>query len=162
MLRKRRLEALEPYRDALDEHRPTGPSRDPLAATALNRETVNSMRFMLEAADIDSDGPVGAVKLQGLAMAWGRVLEAWRVDRTGEHSHRAGRRSTARWRAAKAHVDRVEDFARVTRAVPPLAHRLFDGFRHRSGRGRERHDDEHEHERHDEHEHGRGHPHASA
>src|SRR5664280_2458889 len=39
--------------------------RDPVAAAAINRLTVNSMRFMLEAAAIDTEGPVGAIKLQG-------------------------------------------------------------------------------------------------
>jgi hypothetical protein len=38
------------------------------------------MRFMLEAAGIDSEGPVGALKLQGLALAWARVLRVWFSD----------------------------------------------------------------------------------
>jgi AcrR family transcriptional regulator len=162
----RRLDALEPYRDAVASIVEWS-SKDPLGATALNREVVNSMRFMLEAADIESDGPVGALKLQGLAYAWKRVLEAWRADRTGEHSHALTALDRELDRGEKF-IDRAEDLARVTEPFRSLAHRLFDGFRHRSGRGHERHGDEHEHDRHDEHEHkhGRhdehGHPHASA
>ena len=32
------------------------------------------MRFMLEAAGIEAEGASGAIKLQGLALAWARVL----------------------------------------------------------------------------------------
>ena len=54
--------------------------RDPLAAASLNQVTLNSMRFMLEAAGIDTEGPLGALKLQGLAIAWSRVLGVWVKD----------------------------------------------------------------------------------
>ena len=71
----KRLEALEPYRDAIASI-VTWAKADPLILSALNREIVNSMRYMLEAADMESDGPVGALKLQGLALAWSRVIDA--------------------------------------------------------------------------------------
>ena len=52
----RRLDAMAPYRDAL-----RGiygwVRRDPTSLIEINRLTVNSLRFMLEAAEIDSDGP---------------------------------------------------------------------------------------------------------
>jgi hypothetical protein len=41
---------------------------------------LNSMRFMLEAAGIDNEGPVGSLKLQGLALAWNRILDTWFED----------------------------------------------------------------------------------
>jgi AcrR family transcriptional regulator len=75
----RRLDALAPYKLGLEAIYDWA-RRDPLAASALNRVVVNSMRFMLEAAGIDSEGPVGALKLQGLALAWGRVLRVWFSD----------------------------------------------------------------------------------
>jgi len=34
----------------------------------------------MEAAGLDSEGPLGNVKLQGLVLAWTRVLEAWFDD----------------------------------------------------------------------------------
>jgi AcrR family transcriptional regulator len=75
----RRLDAMAPYRSAL-----RGISawvrRDPSALLAMNQLTVNSMRFMLEAAEIESDGPAGAVKVQGLAFAWARVFAIWLED----------------------------------------------------------------------------------
>jgi hypothetical protein len=75
----RRLDALAPYRDGLRGIF-AWLRRDPSALFEMNRLTVNSMRFMLEAAEIDSDGPTGAVKLQGLALAWGRVFQIWLDD----------------------------------------------------------------------------------
>jgi AcrR family transcriptional regulator len=75
----RRLDAMAPYRSGL-----RGVAvylrRDPAAALAMNQVTLNSMRFMLEAAGIDSDGIAGAVKLQGLALAWGRIVAIWLDD----------------------------------------------------------------------------------
>jgi AcrR family transcriptional regulator len=75
----RRLDAMAPYKEGL-----RGISRwlrrEPMAALAVNQLVVNSMRFMLEAAGIESEGTVGALKLQGLAFAWARVLDVWFDD----------------------------------------------------------------------------------
>ncbi len=122
-----RLQALDPYRDAIAAILDWAAS-DPMALSALNRETVNSMRFMLEAADIDSEGPVGALKLQGLAFAWKRVLDAWRDDQPGER-HRALAALDRELNRGEKFVDRAEDFARTTAPAWALAHRLFDGLR---------------------------------
>jgi AcrR family transcriptional regulator len=146
----KRLDALEPYRDAVLGIADWA-EKEPLAASALNRETVNSMRFMLEAADIDSEGAVGALKLQGLALAWRRVIEAWRKDRLGEHSHALTALDRELMRGEKW-IDRAEDIARTTEPFRALAHRLFEGWSHRGERMRERHGAEHDHD----------HPHAGA
>lgn len=123
---RKRLEALELYRDALSSIGRWA-ARDPLTATALNRETVNSMRFMLEAADIDCDGPMGSLKLQGLALAWGRVLDAWFQDGFSFALETLDR-EIAR---GERYVEHVEDFARITRPFTDMANRLFEigGFR---------------------------------
>ncbi|MGE5387570.1 MAG: TetR/AcrR family transcriptional regulator [Hyphomicrobiales bacterium] len=135
---RKRLEALEPHRDALDSIARWA-ARDPLTAAALNRETVNSMRFMLEAADIDCDGPVGSVKLQGLAMAWGRVLDAWFQDGFSFALETLDR-EIAR---GERYVEHVEDFARITRPFADMANRLFEW----GGGARRRHstDDDYPH-----------------
>jgi len=75
----RRFDALRPYKAALDGINAWA-MREPLALAELNRLAVNSMRFMLEAAGGSSEGPLGAVKLQGLAMAWTRVFHVWLAD----------------------------------------------------------------------------------
>lgn len=123
---RKRLESLEPYREALSSVSRWA-ARDPLTATALNRETVNSMRFMLEAADIDCDGPVGSLKLQGLALAWGRVLDAWFQDGFSFALETLDR-EIAR---GERYVEHVEDIARITRPFTDMANRLFEmgGFR---------------------------------
>lgn len=76
----RRLDAMAPHKDALDGIL-EWTRHDPAAALALNGLAINSMRFMLEAAGIDSEGAVGALKLQGLVLAWTRVLRVWLDDR---------------------------------------------------------------------------------
>ena len=75
----RRLDAMAPYRDSLRGIF-AWLRRDPAALIEMNRLTLNSLRFMLEAAEIDSDGPAAALKLQGLALAWSRVFAIWLDD----------------------------------------------------------------------------------
>ncbi|MFT4096520.1 MAG: TetR/AcrR family transcriptional regulator [Rhodoblastus sp.] len=75
----RRFDALAPYRAGVESIAHWA-RREPLAAASLNRMAVNSMRFMLEAAGIDSEGGVGALKLQGLTLAWARLVNIWLAD----------------------------------------------------------------------------------
>ena len=75
----RRLDAMAPYKAGLKSVAAWA-RREPLAAAALNRGAVNSLRFMLEAAGITSEGALGAAKLQGLSLAWGRILTVWFDD----------------------------------------------------------------------------------
>ena len=75
----RRLDAMAPYKEGL-RGIAQWLRREPLSALAMNQLAVNSMRFMLEAAGLESDGAVGALKLQGLVLAWARVLDVWFED----------------------------------------------------------------------------------
>ena len=52
---------------------------DPSLAT-LNGVALNSMRFMLCAARIDTGGPRGAIRTQGAAMVFARILDVWVRD----------------------------------------------------------------------------------
>lgn len=122
---RRRLQAMAPHREALASVARWA-AGDPLTATALNRETVNSLRFMLEAADIDSDGPVGALKLQGLAFAWRRVLDAWFEHGDMTDALDALDRELER---GEKFVDRAEDLARLTQPFYSFARNLFGGRR---------------------------------
>jgi AcrR family transcriptional regulator len=139
----RRLDALAPYKlglEAVFDWR----RRDPLAATALNRVVVNSMRFMLEAAGIDSEGPVGAVKLQGLALAWARVLRVWfGDDDPGLASTMAALdRELSR---GSGWVARAEDLNRLVSPLFSLGRSLFERRTRRSTAYRSRHEDDKEH-----------------
>lgn len=75
----RRLDAMAPYKAGLESVAGWA-KRDPLGALALNQMAMNSMRFMLEAAGLDGEGALGAVKTQGLVIAWLRVLDVWFHD----------------------------------------------------------------------------------
>jgi len=123
----RRFDAMGPYKLGLEGIH-EWVKRDPLAAAALNGVAINSMRFMLEAAGIDSEGPVGALKLQGLVLAWARILPVWfRDDDPGlaktmavldRELQRGGRM-----------VSRAEDLSRLTTPLFSIARALFE--RHR-------------------------------
>ncbi|MCI0599729.1 MAG: TetR/AcrR family transcriptional regulator [Beijerinckiaceae bacterium] len=119
----RRLDALAPYKLGLEAIYDWA-SRDPLAASALNGVAINSMRFMLEAAGIDSEGPVGVFKLQGLAFGWARVLRVWfRDDDPGLASTMAALdRELTR---GSTLVARAQDVNRLVSPLFSLARSLF-------------------------------------
>jgi AcrR family transcriptional regulator len=104
----RRLDAMAPYRDGVREA-VAWLKREPSAALAMNQVTLNSMRFMLEAAGIEAQGVAGAVKLQGLALAWARVLQVWLDDDEPTLSKTMAEldRVLTRGERAAAGVDRV-------------------------------------------------------
>jgi len=132
----RRLDAMAPYRDSLREIM-AWLRRDPAAALAMNQVSVNSMRFMLEAAGIDSDGAAGALKLQGLAFAWARIVAVWLEDSEPGLSRTMAaldRELTqgGRWVAG---VDRLERLAAPLKAIARAAMEYSscarEGFRKR-------------------------------
>lgn len=154
----RRLEVLEPYRNALE-----GVSQwvttDPLAAAALNRQVVNSMRFMLEAADIDSEGAFGALKLQGLAIAWWRVLGVWFEDRDADLCRTKAALDSELSRSETV-IERIEDVTRLASPLRSLARAVLGGFTGHRRHGRhhvrdrdEDYEDDHEARRHRHHRH---------
>lgn len=75
----RRFDAMTPYKPAL-KNIYAWAMRDVLALPALNQLALNSLRFMLEAAGLSSEGPLGALKLQGLALAWTHIFQIWLAD----------------------------------------------------------------------------------
>lgn len=75
----RRFDALEPYREAMRSiHRSV--RTDPAFALALNQAAVNSWRYMLEAAGIETQGSLGALKTQGAVLVFSRVFPVWLDD----------------------------------------------------------------------------------
>ncbi len=92
----RRLDALAPYKQALkaiSRHA----RRDPLMLAALNQVALNSWRYMLAAADIDTEDSLGMVKVQGAAVVFARTLDVWFEDegRTWRAPWRSSTRSSA-------------------------------------------------------------------
>jgi len=75
----RRLEVLAPYKPAVRSVL-CSVRRNPGLAFALNGLAVRSQRWMLEAAGIDASGPRGALRAQGAALMFARVLSVWVDD----------------------------------------------------------------------------------
>lgn len=75
----RRLEALAPYKDAVRSIMCSA-RRNPGLALALNAMAVRSQSWMLEAAGIGATGPRGALRAQGAAFMFARVLSVWVDD----------------------------------------------------------------------------------
>ena len=75
----RRLEALAPYKDATRSLLRSA-RRNPGLAFALNAMAVRSQTWMLEAAGIGAHGPKGALRAQGAALMFARVLAVWLGD----------------------------------------------------------------------------------
>lgn len=128
----RRLDALAPYRAALQSVSEWA-RREPLAAVALNGVVTNSMRFMLAAAGIENEGARGTLKLQGLVIAWGRVLDAWFDDQdaTLAKTMAALDRELSR---GETWVARIDDLDRLLSPVRLLMRAVADARR----RGRDR------------------------
>ena len=75
----RRLEALAPYK-ASTRSLMRSARRNAGLAFALNALATRSQRWMLEAAGIGAHGPKGALRAQGAALMFARVLAVWVND----------------------------------------------------------------------------------
>jgi AcrR family transcriptional regulator len=75
----RRIEALTPHKAAVRSLARSA-ARDPSLAFALNGIAVRSQQWMLTAADINASGPRGAIRAQGMACLFARVLRVWLDD----------------------------------------------------------------------------------
>jgi AcrR family transcriptional regulator len=112
----RRFDAMAPYKDALKNINDWA-MRDPLALPALNQLALNSLRFMLEAAGLNSEGPLGALKLQGLALAWTHVFHIWLSDDSEDNAKTMAALDKELTRG-ETFVERAED---IRRRLEPLA-----------------------------------------
>jgi AcrR family transcriptional regulator len=131
----RRLEAMAPYREGLREV-VAWLRREPAGALAMNQVTMSSMRFMLEAAGIEAEGASGAIKTQGLALAWARILQTWLDDDDPALSKTMAEldRVLTRGERAVAGLDRVSALTSPFGAIARAA--LDAGRRVRRGRDR--------------------------
>lgn len=75
----RRLDLLGPHKQAI-RTLSAAAMRDPCLALALNGFAVRSQRWMLAGAGIEVPGAGGAVRAQGLALAFANVLRTWLDD----------------------------------------------------------------------------------
>jgi AcrR family transcriptional regulator len=121
---RRRLDALTPYKVGLEGIHEWS-VRDPFAAIALNKLMINSMRFMLEAAGSDSEGPIGALKLQGLVIAWRRVMRTWFSDDDPDLAATIATLDRELTRGGRF-IAHAEDLNRLTSPLFSIARALFE------------------------------------
>lgn len=133
----RRLDALAPYKEALRKIMPVL-RRDPLTLASLNRGAVNSWRYMLASAGIQTEDGLGSVRVQGAVLLMARVAEVWLRDDEPELSKTMARLDRELKHAGWA-MARIEDIHRLTAPFRGLARALCSG--RRPTRRRERSED---------------------
>jgi AcrR family transcriptional regulator len=138
----RRLEAMAPYREGLREVA-AWLRREPIAALAMNQVVMASMRFMLEAAGIEAEGASGAAKLQGLALAWARVIQVWLDDEEPALSKTMAELDRVLTRGERA-AGGIDWLSGLTSPFTALVQAAFEaGRRPRRGGGRQARKDDH-------------------
>jgi hypothetical protein len=100
--------------------------RDPLTLAALNQVALNSQRFMLAAAGVSSEGPLGLLKLQGAAIVFANTLETWLEDDDPTLARTMARLDRELKRGERV-LERAEDFRRLTAPLRALAQAFFEG-----------------------------------
>src|SRR3954451_390501 len=120
----RRIDALTPYKRAL-RRIAYALRADPLALLALNQAALNSQRFMLAAAGISTEGPLGLVKLQGAALILANTLETWFEDDDPTLAKTMARLDRE-LRRGEGFIERAEDFRRLTAPLRALGQAFFD------------------------------------
>jgi AcrR family transcriptional regulator len=131
----RRLDAMAPYKRAL-RRIAFALRSDPLSLLALNGVALNSQRFMLAAAGISTEGPLGNLKVQGTVIAFANTLDTWFTDDDPAQA-RTMARLDREIRRGERFMERAEDARRLTAPIRALGQALFEGVRG-SGRRRER------------------------
>lgn len=123
----RRFDALEPYKDAL--RRIFREIRyDPLSLAALHQVTVNSMRFMLAAAGIGTEGPLGALKLQGAVVVYSNTMRTWLEDDDPALARTMARLDRELRRGERV-MEGAEDLRRLTAPLRAVGRALLEGRR---------------------------------
>jgi AcrR family transcriptional regulator len=130
----RRLDAMAPYKDAVRSMLRSA-RRNAGLALALNAMAVRSQAWMLEAAGISASGPRGALRAQGAALMFARVLNAW-LD--SEDDEDANDRAMAALNRGLASAERWDGFVGDLCALPKMI------LRGRGRRRRARYEDDEE------------------
>ncbi|MBR0648075.1 helix-turn-helix transcriptional regulator [Roseomonas terrae] len=108
----RRLDAMQPHRAGilrlLDDMR-----RDPGLAALLGPHLVRSMRWMLDAAEVDADAPMRRLLALGLVGVWIGTVRAWIEDESEDLGHTMA--------ALDRLLDRAGQIGRTLRLLPDEA-----------------------------------------
>jgi AcrR family transcriptional regulator len=133
----RRFDAMAPYRRALRRIM-YALRQDPLALAALNREGLNSMRFLLASAGISTEGPLSHLKLQGAVIVFANTMQTWLEDDDPTLARTMSRLDRELRRGERV-LEQAEDFRRLTAPLRALGQAVIDG-RNRMRRGSRRRD----------------------
>lgn len=120
----RRFDALEPYKAALKRMAPAL-ARDPFALAALNQAALNSMRFMLASAGVETEHALGLLKVQGAVLLYARVLDVWLRDDDPGLSRTMAVLDEELKRGGML-VNRLEDVHRMTEPLSGALHRMVE------------------------------------
>ncbi|SFH05103.1 TetR/AcrR family transcriptional regulator [Methylobacterium gossipiicola] len=135
----RRLDAMTPYKEALRRIAPALRG-DPLSMLALNGVALNSHRFMLAAAGIDTEGPLGRLKVQGVVIAFARTVEVW-LDDDDPALARTMARLDKEIRNGERFMERADDARRLTAPLRALGRSFFNRGARRRPRDTRNEDD---------------------
>ena len=134
----RRLDAMTPYRAAL--RRISYALRADLGSLgALNRMALNSARYMLAAAGVPTEGPLGTVKLQGFVLAQANIMQTWFEDDDPTLAKTMAKLDRELGRGERV-LERAEDLRRLSAPLRAFGQALLDG-RDRMRRRAARRDD---------------------
>jgi AcrR family transcriptional regulator len=123
----RRFDALAPYKEALRRiFRDL--QYDPLSLAALNQVSLNSMRFMLAAAGIGTEGPLGGLKLQGAVLVYSNTMRTWFEDDDPTLA-RTMARLDRELRRSERILEGAEDLRRLAAPFRALGRALMEGRR---------------------------------
>jgi AcrR family transcriptional regulator len=132
----RRIDAMTPYKAALRRIR-FALRGDLVAMAALNQVALNSMRFMLGAAGVSTEGPLGLLKLQGAVVAFSNTVETWLDDDDADLARTMARLDRELRRGERV-MERAEDLRRVTAPLRAIVQAAFDGRDRVRRRGQDR------------------------
>ena len=120
----RRIDALTPYKAALQRIF-DAVRGEPLTLAALNQVALNSQRFMLAAAGVSTEGPLGLLKLQGAAAVFANTLETW-LDDDDPALARTMARLDRELKRGERVLERAQDVRRLTAPLRALGQALFN------------------------------------
>ena len=135
----RRIDALTPYKAALQRIF-DAVQGEPLTLAALNQVALNSQRFMLAAAGVSTEGPLGLLKLQGAAVVFAKTLETW-LDDDDPALARTMARLDRELKRGERVLERAQDVRRLTAPLRALGQALFNRRRTRRPRAQDRFED---------------------
>lgn len=101
-----RIDQMQPHRDGLVRFL-AEVKTDPLTALGLAPLMAGSMARLLDAAGVDSTGPLGLARVKGLCAVWLYTVNAWRQDESADLS--------ATMAALDRALERAEQFGRSLR-----------------------------------------------